>query len=174
MLSGPSGSGKTLLLRAIADLDPHEGEVRLDGRACEAFAPAQWRRAVGLLPAESQWWLDTVREHFALGVPEADALGSLGFEGDVLDWEVARLSSGERQRLGLLRLLAGQPRVLLLDEPTAHLDARSADAVITHVERYRERLRCPVLWVAHDASLRARTKARGLRLEDGRLEEEPA
>ena len=63
-LRGPSGSGKSLLLRAIADLDPHEGEVTLDGVACEMIPAPEWRRQVALLPVESQWWLDEVGEHF--------------------------------------------------------------------------------------------------------------
>ncbi|HRY16157.1 MAG TPA: ABC transporter ATP-binding protein, partial [Candidatus Competibacteraceae bacterium] len=55
-LSGVSGSGKSLLLRAIADLDPHSGEVWLDDQPRSRLSPPEWRRRVGLLPTESHWW----------------------------------------------------------------------------------------------------------------------
>ncbi|MCH7539313.1 MAG: ATP-binding cassette domain-containing protein, partial [Proteobacteria bacterium] len=63
-LTGPSGSGKTLLLRALADLDPNEGRVTLDGAARERFPAPHWRRLVGYLPVESGWWADLVGDHF--------------------------------------------------------------------------------------------------------------
>ena len=62
---GGSGSGKTLLLRAIADLDQHVGDVELNGEKCSEMPAPDWRRRVGMLPAESLWWFDTVRPHFA-------------------------------------------------------------------------------------------------------------
>ena len=55
-ISGVSGSGKTRLLRAIADLDPHEGEIRLEGKAQQDFLPTQWRKRVAYLHTESHWW----------------------------------------------------------------------------------------------------------------------
>src|ERR1700674_3826805 len=61
---GPSGAGKTLLLRAVADLDPNEGLVTLDGRDRSTIAGPEWRRLVGYVPAEPGWWADTVGEHF--------------------------------------------------------------------------------------------------------------
>ena len=64
-ISGPSGTGKSQLLRAIADLDPHDGEVRLDGEAAGSIKPHRWRNRVGLLPPESHWWLPTPGGHFA-------------------------------------------------------------------------------------------------------------
>ena len=58
-LSGPSGAGKSMLLRAIADLDNHEGDLYLDGVSSCRFKGHEWRRQVGLLPAEPAWWGDT-------------------------------------------------------------------------------------------------------------------
>lgn len=150
-LSGPSGSGKSLLLRALADLDPHEGEVLLDGEAQSSMSGPAWRRRVGYLPTESAWWAPLVGGHFPGDVP-----AELGFEPDVAGWEVARLSSGERQRLALLRLLAREPEGLLLDEPTANLDGESAQRVEALLERYRAEHDAAVLWVSHDAEQRAR------------------
>ncbi|MDH3346207.1 MAG: ATP-binding cassette domain-containing protein, partial [Kiritimatiellaceae bacterium] len=64
VLSGPSGCGKTLLLRALADLDPAEGAIYLDGAERAEMAAPAWRRQVGWLPAEASWWADRVGEHF--------------------------------------------------------------------------------------------------------------
>lgn len=150
VLSGPSGCGKTRLLRAIADLDDHKGHVFLDGIDCSQTSPPKWRRRVGLLPTTSRWWRDTVGAHFA--ATEIDHLERLGFEQDVMKWVVSRLSSGEKQRLSVLRLLANRPRVLLLDEPTANLDPENAIRVETLLTEYKNRFSAPLLWVSHDAA----------------------
>ncbi len=65
-LQGPSGVGKTLLLRSIADLDPNEGTVKLDGTLREAMAGPVWRKRVTYVAAEPGWWSDTVQEHFTV------------------------------------------------------------------------------------------------------------
>ncbi len=166
-LSGPSGSGKTLLLRALADLDLHEGRVWLNGTECAATPAPDWRRRVGLLSAESRWWHDTVGEHFDGAAPEG--LERLGFKPEVLAWSVARLSSGERQRLALLRLLANRPEALLLDEPTANLDGEATARVEALVADTRKRTGAALLWVTHDPAQARRVAGRSLRLERGRL-----
>jgi ABC-type multidrug transport system ATPase subunit len=147
-LAGPSGSGKTLILRALADLDPHDGRIWLDGIPATAIPAPQWRRRVGMLPAETAWWHDTVRPHFS-EVPE-QWLADLGFDLPVMDQPIRRLSGGERQRLGLLRLLVNRPRVLLLDEPTANLDTDSALRVENLLAGFRLRHDTILLWVGHD------------------------
>ncbi|MEW6646684.1 MAG: ATP-binding cassette domain-containing protein [Pseudomonadota bacterium] len=168
-VSGPSGAGKSLLLRAIADLDPHDGQVWLEGREAREYTPWQWRRLVGLLPAESQWWRERVGEHFA-EVDEAQ-WQALGFGRETLDWQVARCSTGERQRLALLRLLANKPRVLLLDEPTAALDPTSVQRVEALVAAYREQQQAAVLWVSHDPAQMLRVASRQIRIVAGRVED---
>lgn len=167
-LSGPSGAGKSLLLRAIADLDPHEGKVWLGEREAREFAPREWRRQVGLLPAESQWWYERVGAHFT-AVDEAQ-WQALGFGRETLDWQVARCSTGERQRLALLRLLANKPRALLLDEPTAALDPASVQRVEAMIAAYREEQQAAVLWVSHDPAQMQRVATRQIRIVAGRLE----
>ncbi|MEC9367980.1 MAG: ATP-binding cassette domain-containing protein [Pseudomonadota bacterium] len=130
-IQGPSGSGKTLLLRAIADLDPADGEIALGGENSRSLTGSAWRRRVRYLAAEPAWWADSVAAHFAAPEKARKRAASLGLPSGIFDRPVARLSAGERQRLALLRALEGDPRVLLLDEPTAALDAAST----RHVER---------------------------------------
>lgn len=168
-LSGPSGSGKTLLLRAIADLDPHEGGLYLEGLPYQELSGPEWRRRVGLLPAETYWWDDRVGAHFAQ--PDMHLLALLGFDLQCMEWQVSRLSSGERQRLGLARLLAQQPQVLLLDEPTANLDAANTRRVESCVDDYRRSHQAAVLWVSHSPEQRQRVASRQLHLEQNRLTE---
>jgi putative ABC transport system ATP-binding protein len=146
-LSGPSGAGKTLMLRSLADLDVNQSSVNLRGVQRERMPPTEWRRQVGYLPAESRWWSETVGDHFPR--IQADILSQLGFEGEVLAWQVERLSSGERQRLALARLLSNQPQVLLLDEPTANLDPVSTQRVERLVMDYLRREQAACLWVTH-------------------------
>ncbi len=169
-LSGPSGSGKTLLLRALADLDPNTGRVALDGVERNTMPATDWRRQVALLPADSRWWAATVGEHFEDA--RSPQFPALGFEPDVLGWEVERLSSGERQRLALLRVLANQPRVLLLDEPTANLDPDNISCVERLVADYQSHSKAACLWVTHSRDQVRRVADRLLVLDDQGLHEE--
>lgn len=168
-LSGPSGCGKTLLLRALADLDVSSGQVCLSATERQQIAPMQWRRQVGFLPAESRWWAPLVGDHFADG--QQATLKQLGFDAEVHGWQVERLSSGERQRLALARLLANRPVVLLLDEPTANLDPHSTQKVEQLVLDYLRESGAACLWVTHDSAQRERIAGRSLQLADGSLHE---
>lgn len=167
-LSGASGSGKTLLLRAIADLDESTGGVWLDDQSRDGVSGPHWRRLVGYLAAESQWWAPRVREHAATW--RTTDLAALGFSDEVLDWTVQRLSSGERQRLSIARALAQAPQALLLDEPTANLDQGNTARVEGLIAAWRAQTGGCVLWVSHDPAQRLRVASRQYLLRDGHLE----
>lgn len=169
VLSGASGSGKTMLLRAIADLDPHEGEMYLDGIACNAMAPTTWRQQVGLLVAESQWWGGVAGDHF--DSKPTKYLEALGLDPDIMSWNIARLSSGERQRLGLVRLLVNKPRVLLLDEPTANMDPESTQKAEMLIKQYQSETSAAIICVSHHHDQIGRMADRHFCMKDGQLKE---
>ena len=171
VLRGASGSGKSLLLRALADLDPNDGRVRLDGALREERPAPDWRRAVAYLPAETGWWAETVGAHFPDPAAARPLLATLGLAEDCLDWPVSRLSTGERQRLGLIRVLLLDPQVYLLDEPTGPLDETACAAVEAAI---RDRLAAgaAAIWVTHDDAQAARIGDRQVEIAAGRLREE--
>lgn len=148
-VEGPSGSGKTRVLRAIADLDPVAGYVHLDGVERAEMPGPQWRRHVRYASAEPAWWAMTGREHLPKTGKYDRLLAALGLSADHLDRPISELSTGERQRLGLVRALADEPRVLLLDEPTSSLDATAA-AMAEELIKYQLLAERIVLLVSHD------------------------
>ena len=149
-VSGPSGSGKTRLLRALADLDPHRGSVRWGERSCAAVPAPEWRRRVGLLPAEPRFWRPVAGDHFPDDRDSlAGELAGLRLDPAVRNADPALLSTGQRSRLALLRLLLNDPEVLLLDEPTANLDPDNRALVIRRIDRYRKEREAPVVWISH-------------------------
>lgn len=157
-VDGPSGAGKTTLLRAIADLDPTAGHVFLDGAERREMPATAWRRMVRYLSAEPAWWTDTAGEAFAASVPRARVLrllAALGLEPGHLAQPLATLSTGERQRLALARTVADEPKVLLLDEPTAALDAGNA-AIAEELIRYQMLAGRAVILVSHDRAMAGR------------------
>ena len=147
-LTGPSGIGKSVLLKALADMLPHQGDIFLGDIESQSIEAQQWRRKVALLPAESQWWCETVGEHF----PTFDELlfTRLGFKKEVLDWQISHLSSGEKQRLACIRILMNQPQALLLDEPTANLDHSNRAQLELLIKDYQHKHQIPVIWISHD------------------------
>src|SRR4051812_9617900 len=172
-IAGPSGAGKSVLLRMIADLDPHAGTVRLDDRRCADMPAPAWRRLVTYVPAESGWWAETVGEHVADRAAAAALLPRVLLADEVMGWPVTRLSTGEKQRLALLRALIQQPRVLLLDEPTSGLDPAATQAVERVLGEALARGAAIVL-VSHDAHQTQRLARRRFRMENGHLHPGPA
>lgn len=170
-LQGPSGVGKTLLLRAIADLDPNEGTITLGGTLREAMPAPAWRKRVTYLAAEPGWWSDTVQDHFSGWDDALPLVTRLGLPSNCGPWPVQRLSTGERQRLGLVRALMLRSHVLLLDEPTSALDSASTAAVESLIA---ERISngTSVVWSTHDNAQASRVASRILVMSaDGRIGE---
>lgn len=128
-IEGPSGSGKTLLLRAIADLDAADGRVTLDGVERHQLPAPQWRRRVRFVAAEARWWAPTAAAHFSDPAAGRGLLAALGLDPASAERPIDVLSTGERQRLALIRALLDDPAVLLLDEPTGALDAERCTLV---------------------------------------------
>ena len=139
-LVGPNGAGKTTLLRAVAGLIPHSGTLELDGRPVAEWPPKDRARVLAFVRQNTDLAVDfTAAEVVAFGrAPHLgwterlghadrqrvmDALDAVDLS-DLADRPVTRLSGGEQQRVALAQALAQDARVVLLDEPTAHLDVR--------------------------------------------------
>jgi len=169
-IQGPSGAGKSVLLRMLADLDPHDGDALLDGRPATSMPAPAWRSAVVYQAAEPAWWEATARAHFAAADQAFidGMLAALGLPVELLDTATERLSTGERQRLALVRSLARRPRVLLLDEPTAALDP---DGVARVEALLRDCLArgMAILIVTHADEQARRLALRTFRIDQGRL-----
>ncbi len=165
-VSGPSGIGKSVLLKAIADMLPHQGEIYLGELESQSVPAPQWRKKVALLPAESQWWFDRVGEHFS---QYNDTLFQyFGFEQDVMNWQVSHISSGEKQRLACIRVLMNEPQALLLDEPTANLDPHNQNLLETLITKYQSEYCLPVIWISHDLQQLKKVSDQLLHITEGR------
>jgi ABC-type cobalamin/Fe3+-siderophores transport system ATPase subunit len=185
-LTGPNGSGKSTLLKMMARVfSPLSGEVRFEGRPLAQWQAKEYARRVGYLPQEP----DPAFPMRALDVVvsgRAPYLGRFAWETD-RDWDESRkalslcdaehladryldeMSGGERKRVFLARVLAGTPRLILLDEPLAALD-------LSHVQQFSQLLRdvvdrtgCTVIFAAHDLNWAAAHSDRMLVMQNGTL-----
>jgi molybdate transport system ATP-binding protein len=184
VLFGPSGSGKTSILRCVAGLEKAQearvavGEEVWQDDAARVFVPTH-RRALGYVFQEASLFahLD-VRGNLDFGrkrisSPEAartleDAIELLGI-GHLLGRQVAQLSGGERQRVAIARALATMPRLLLLDEPLAALDAARRQEILPWLETMHLELKLPMLYVTHSADELARLADHVVMLEQGKV-----
>ncbi|MFC5995860.1 thiol reductant ABC exporter subunit CydD [Pseudonocardia hispaniensis] len=166
LVDGPSGSGKSTLLAVLLRfLDPDHGEVRIDGRPLHDLDADAWRRRIAWVPQHPHLFDDSVAGNIRLGDPDAsDAAVERAARAAELHEVVTalpdgyatrlgergtRLSAGQRQRLALARAFLRDPELVLLDEPTAHLDPDNAAKIRTAVARLL-RGRTGIV-VAHDA-----------------------
>jgi molybdate transport system ATP-binding protein len=162
-LFGPSGAGKTTVLDAVAGLRrPQRGSIAVGSRVLFASdrginLPPHHRR-VGYVPQDVALFphMD-VRRNVLYGRREGQKLAvdvvmtMLEIEG-LLDRSVAQLSGGERQRVALARALMSSPELLLLDEPLAAVDVERRRRILPYLERVRDQLAVPIVYVTHDAA----------------------
>jgi molybdate transport system ATP-binding protein len=166
-LFGPSGSGKTTVLRCLAGLARMDGalsvadEVWQDARR---FLPPHRRGAALVFQDADLFPHLSVRGNLEFGLRRArppiaapfdQVVALLGLE-NLLPRSPARLSGGERQRVAIGRALLSQPRLLLLDEPLAGLDAAAKAEILPYLERLHGQLAAPMIHVAHDLAEIAR------------------
>lgn len=162
---GPSGEGKTTLLRALVGrLAPDAGSIERPARRAAVQLVGQ-DAGGSLTPGRSVRSL--VAEVATAGFDLEASAARLGLSADVLLRTAAHLSGGERRRAALLRALAVEPAVLLLDEPTASLDRASAVALVTALLAERQQRGTALLFVTHDEGLAAAIAHRVLRLQGG-------
>ncbi len=137
-LSGPSGCGKSTLLRLIADLDPGAGTARIGDLARETLPASEWRRLVTYVAADAGWWTSPVSAHMSDQDGARRMMTELGLSETMMNAAPDNISSGERQRLALVRALIQRPRFLLLDEPTSALDPATTHKVEALLARMKQ------------------------------------
>jgi ABC-type lipoprotein export system ATPase subunit len=187
---GASGSGKSTLLGILSGLDtPTAGRARVAGHDLATMHGAelvQYRRStVGFVRQQSSRNLLpnlTAAENVALPLAlagrgrrerasrSAELLGAMGL-ADYADRRPAHLSGGEQQRVSIAVALAGSPRVLLADEPTGQLDARTGDEVFAALRAVNEAFSCTVVIVTHDGAVAGQVR-RTVAIRDGRISSE--
>ena len=163
-LIGPNGAGKSTLLKTLAGLESYSGEIMLEANKIDAYSSSERARLIGLQPqmVDSTWPI-SVEEVVALGrTPWHDrdkaaiqqAMQMAGVT-EFAERTIEHLSGGERARVWLARVLAGQPQALLVDEPVANLDIHYQLSVMNVLKEYAANNN-GVIVALHDLSLAAR------------------
>jgi molybdate transport system ATP-binding protein len=184
-LFGPSGCGKTTVLRCIAGLQRLPdglcivgGEVWQDRNG--AFLPTH-KRPLGYVFQEASLFAHlSVRRNLMFGAPRGEGgegKGKIAFDEVVellgvtglLDRAPAKLSGGERQRVAIGRALLSQPKLLLMDEPLSALDRATKDEILPFLERLRDRLSLPIVYITHSIAEVERLADQIVLMEKGRV-----
>jgi molybdate transport system ATP-binding protein len=183
-LFGRSGSGKSTVISLLAGLlAPERGRIVLEGvtlldTAAKLNVPAE-ERATGCVFQDARLFPHlNVRHNLHYGLRRVrgrpapirfDAIVELLALGALLERRTRELSGGERQRVALGRALLAQPRLLLLYEPLASLDAERRDEVLPYFERLRDELRIPIIYVSHEFEEVLRLAEQVVLLDGGRV-----
>ena len=183
-LFGPSGAGKTSIISMIAGLTrPDRGRIVLDGETlfdskARIDVPVS-RRRIGTVFQEGRLFPHlSVKHNLDYGRwMNGHAFDPATFEhvvalldiGQLLARRPGKLSGGERQRVAIGRALLAKPRLLLLDEPLASLDAVRKGEIVPYLERLRDEAQVPIIYVSHDAGEVTRIASRVVMLEAGRV-----
>ncbi len=185
-LLGPNGSGKTTLLRCLTGiLKPKVGAVLLDGREVLSMKAAEVAKKMAVVPQDTTTTFDfTVLDVVLMG--RHPHLGRLGRETEkdleavqramkltgvwhLADRSINELSGGEKQRVFIARALAQEPKVLLLDEPTTHLDLNHQLEIMDLLEKLRAEQELTIIAVLHDLNLAARYCSQLVLMSHGRI-----
>ncbi len=190
---GPNGSGKTTLLRCLlGQLTPTAGQIELDGKVLGHHSRGGMARRMAYVPQFPRTaFAFTVREIILMGRYAHSGMLGLASENDLAvgrlamrmtktellaDRTLDELSGGEAQRVMIARALAQQPSVLLLDEPTSHLDIKNQLLIYAMMRRLAHDWQMAVVCVSHDVNVAGRFADRVALMRDGRVvaDEEPA
>ncbi|HDR16841.1 MAG TPA: ABC transporter ATP-binding protein [Desulfobacteraceae bacterium] len=186
IIIGPNGSGKTTLMKMLDDIEhPKSGVVKVFGRPAGSFKRTELARQIAFVPQKMPVDFPfTVMQVVLMG--RAPHLGLLGIEGqkdieaahsamaftgveNLADRRINQLSSGEQQRVFIARAVCQNPKIILLDEPTASLDPAHQVKVMDIMEEFKQRHGVTVVMVSHDLNLAALYGDRLLLLKDGRI-----
>jgi len=181
VLVGPSGAGKSSLLRLLNRLeDPGEGEILFDGIPLCERSPQELRRKIALLLQEIFLIEGSIRDNLLLpfdgegGIRDRRrameaALDAVGLPGGFLRRSTGELSVGERQRVGIARILMTSPRVMLLDEPTSALDRENRRVLAQTIRRINRDRSMTFVVVTHSRSFAEELAGRIVRIRKGEI-----
>jgi putative ABC transport system ATP-binding protein len=178
-LMGPSGAGKTSLLRLINRLDePTSGRVELSGRNTAKLSPCELRQRIGFLFQVPFLFTGSVADNIRFARPQLSKgelltlAARVNLDRDMLERSAGDLSVGEQQRVALARLMATEPKVVLLDEPTAALDPSRTESIERLIRSLAQERSLTVIMVSHHPQQAVRMGGQALLMVAGKLIED--